>query len=150
MNLEKLTNQYTESQRDSIIKQLDDFVTDEVQNKISVARDKVSDVLGSGTTWRQNNEVADFYREVRRLLSNALRVYLEIHLNNFVDGLLSQAKAVQPHISKELMAQLDVRIDAIQSNLTIATSEEKRRVSQYLSEMLAYSNKSLSRFNSVH
>lgn len=149
LNLKKLTNQYTESQRDSIVKQLDDFVTDEAQSKISAARDKVSDVLGSGTTWRQNTQVAGFYQEVRRLLSNALRAYLEAQLNNFADGLLSQAKAVQPQISKELMAQLDIRIEAIQSNLTIATSEEKNRVARYLNEMLTYSNQSLARINSI-
>ncbi len=149
VNLNKLTNQYTASQRDSIIKQLDDFVTDEVKNKISVARDNVSDISGKGTTWRQNSEVASFYQEVRQLLSNALRVYLEVQLNNFADGLLSQAKAVQPQISKELMAQLDIRIEAIQSNLTIATSEEKNRVARYLNGMLTYSNQSLIQISSM-
>ena len=147
-NLKKLTKQYTESQRDSIVKQLDDFVTDEVQSKISAARDKVSDVLGRGTTSRQNSEVAGFYQEVRRLLSNALRHYLEAQLKNFADGLLSQAKAVQPQISKELMAQLDIRIEAIQSKLTIATSEEKNRIARHLNKMLKYSNQSLARINS--
>lgn len=149
LNLSKLTNQYTANQKDSIIKQLDDFITDEVKNKISIARNNVANILGKGTTWRQNIEVAGFYQEVRRLLSNALKAYLEAQLNNFADGLLSQAKAVQPQISKELMTQLDIRIEAIQSNLTIATSEEKNRVARYLNEMLTYSNQSLSRINSI-
>lgn len=138
INFNKLTDQYTESQRDSIVKQLDDFVTDAVWNRISVAREKVSDVLGRGTTLRQNDEIDSFYREVKRLLSNSLRAHLETQLNLFAQGLLIKARAVQPEISKELISQLDTRIAAIQSNLNIASSDEKKRVARYLNNMLLY------------
>jgi tRNA U34 5-carboxymethylaminomethyl modifying GTPase MnmE/TrmE len=147
--LKTMTSAYTENQRSSIIKKLDDFVNDDVQDKISDAKGKVSAVSGRGTTTGQNNEVQCFYREVRQLLSNALRIYLERQLNNFSGGLLKQAEAVQPQISAELMSQLDVRIDAIQSNLSDATAEEKKRVAQYLTEMLGYFKQSLSLVSSI-
>ncbi|TSA38012.1 MAG: hypothetical protein D4R63_11990 [Methylococcaceae bacterium] len=147
--LKTMTSAYTENQRSSIIKQLDDFVNDEVEDKISDAQKKVSAVYGRGTTNEQNNEVNGFYREVRQLLSKALKDYLEKQLNNFSEGLLKQAEAVQPQISAELMSQLDVRIDAIQSNLSNATSEEKKRVAQYLIELLDYCNQSISRISLI-
>jgi len=147
--LKTMTSAYTENQRSSIIKQLDDFVNDEVKDKITDAQKKVSAVYGRGTTNEQNYEVNGFYREVRQLLSKALKVYLEKQLNNFSEGLLKQAEAVQPQISAELMSQLDVRIDAIQSNLSNATAEEKKRVALYLTELLGYCNQSVSRISLI-
>jgi hypothetical protein len=113
------------------------FVADfRVVEPALLVKAKVTDVWGTGTTWRQNSLVKEFYATVRRLLSSALRTHLENHFDSFASGLLAQAKSVHPQIDAELMARLDDRLKAIQSNISMATAEEKTRVTNYLSAML--------------
>jgi len=133
---EKLITDHVTRERDSILVQLESFVSSEVETRIGEAKAKVTDVWGTGTTWRQNSLVKEFYATVRRLLSSALRAHLENHFDNFASGLLAQAKSVHPQIDAELMARLDDRLKAIQSNISMATAEEKTRISNYLSTML--------------
>jgi hypothetical protein len=45
---------------------LDDFVSDEISERIDAARRKVSDIVGTGTTRNQSTEVQNFYREVKQ------------------------------------------------------------------------------------
>lgn len=134
---EKLLAEQAPNERDAILKQLNDFASQEVQSRIQAAKDEVHKVRGSGTTWRQNDTVSNFYTTVRRLLSSALREHLETHFQSFASGLLAQAKSVYPQIKTELLSNLDERLKAIQSTLSIATSEEKVRVTNHLSEILA-------------
>lgn len=134
---EKLLADHATHERDSILIQLEGFVSHEVETRINEAKAKVTGVCGEGTTWRQNNLVMEFYGTVRRLLSTALRKHLEKHFFDFASGLTSQAKSVHPQIDAELMSRLDDRLKAIQSNIAMATTEEKLRVTNYLSAMLA-------------
>lgn len=108
-----------------------------MQTRIQAAKDDVHKVRGSGTTWRQNDTVSTFYNTVRRLLSSALRQHLEAHFQSFAAGLLAQAKSVYPQIKTELLSNLDERLKAIESTLSLATSEQKGRVTTYLSGVLA-------------
>lgn len=148
-NLKSITDGYIRNQRNAIIQKLDSFVDDEVKQKISDAKSRVSDISGRGTTNEQNKEVQGFYAEFRQLLSNALKDYLEEQVTDFAEGLLRQAEAIKPQISSELMSQLDRRIDAIQSNLSNASDEEKSRVANYLNELADYFDGSLSRISLI-
>ena len=149
-NLKSITDGYIRNQRSAIMQKLDSFVDDEVKQKISDAKSKVSDISGRGTTNEQNKEVQGFYAEFRQLLSNALKDYLEEQVTDFAEGLLKQAEAIKPQISSELMSQLDRRIDAIKSNLANASDEEKARVANYLTELVDCFNGSLSRISLIN
>jgi len=71
------------------------------------------------------------------MLSSALRDYLDKHFDSFAAGLLAQANSVYPQIKTELLSSLDERLKAIESTLSLATSEQKGRVTTYLSDVLA-------------
>lgn len=62
---------------------LDNFVSDEVNEKISASRERVSNVFGRGTTAGQSQQVRAFYSEVKALLQEALRSHLEQRSNAF-------------------------------------------------------------------
>jgi len=134
---EKLLADQAPNERDAILKQLSDFASQEVQTRIQAAKDEVHNVRGGGTTWRQNETVSGFYNTVRRLLSSALREHLEKHFASFAVGLLAQANSVYPQIKTELLSNLDERLKAIESTLSLATSGEKTRVTNYLSDIIA-------------
>lgn len=134
---EKLLADHGPTERDAILKQLNDFASQEVQTRIETAKEDVHEVGGTGTTWRQNVVVSDFYSTVRNLLSTALREHLEKHFAAFAEGLLSQAKAVYPQIKAEILSTLDERLKAIESTLSLHSTEEKARVTKYLSGVLA-------------
>ena len=134
---EKLLADHAPNERDAILKQLNDFASQEVQTRIQTAKDKVHEVRGGGTTWRQNEAVSSFYNTVRQILSSALRVHLDKHFGTFAASLLAQANSVYPQIKAELLSNLDERLKAIESTLSLATSEQKSRVTTYLSGVLA-------------
>lgn len=134
---EKLLADQAPNERDAILKQLDDFASQEVETRIQTAKDEVHNVRGGGTTWRQSDAVSTFYKTVRRLLSSALREHLEKHFQSFAVGLLAQANSVFPQIKTELLSNLDERLKAIESTLSLATSGEKTRVTNYLSDIIA-------------
>jgi predicted GTPase len=136
-DFEKLLAEHAPTERDAILKQLSDFASQEVQTRIQAAKDKVHEVRGGGTTSRQNEAVSAFYTTVRGLLSSALRTHLEKHFQQFASGLLAQAESVYPQIKTELLSNLDERLKAIESTLSLATKEQKARVISYLTDILA-------------
>jgi signal recognition particle receptor subunit beta len=135
---EKLLADHAPNERDAILKQLNDFASQEIQTRIETARDEVHGIGGTGTTWRQNVAVAAFYTKVRQLLSAALRAHLEAHFNSFAEGLISQAKAVFPQIRTELLSRLDDRLKAIESTISLAATGQKNKITAYLSDMLQF------------
>ena len=134
---EKLLADHAPNERDAILKQLNDFASQEVQTRIQAAKDEVHNVRGGGTTWRQNETVTSFYTTVRQMLSSALREHLVRHFECFAAGLLAQANSVYPQIKTELLSNLDERLKAIESTLSLATSDQKSRVTNYLSDIIA-------------
>ena len=76
-----------EQERDGIVSKLDDFVTQEVQERLDQARSKVAAVLGRGTTVRQVDEVSRFYGEVRKLLADSLRIHLDHRIREFAGAI---------------------------------------------------------------
>ena len=136
-DFERLLADQAHNERDAILKQLNDFASQEVQTRIQNAKNDVHNVWGGGTTWRQNETVSRFYTTVSKLLNSALREHLDKHFKSFASGLLSQANSVYPQIKADLLANLDERLKAIESTLSLATSEQKIHVTSYLSDILA-------------
>jgi hypothetical protein len=89
-----------------IVSFLDDFVSEEVDEKISAAREKVSDIFGRGTTVNQSREVREFYREVKRLLEEALTAHLVSRSGTFAEFLAVEAEGVPRNAISEVQATL--------------------------------------------
>jgi hypothetical protein len=87
-------NELIAAEEQRIISFLDDFVSDEVSDKISAAREKVSDIFGKGTTYHQSAEVRAFYSEVRNLLQDALTTHLRERASAFGSFLGVEADGV--------------------------------------------------------
>lgn len=134
-----ITESYVNSSKDSIVKNLDEFTNDAIE-KLELAREAVSDIAGKGTSVSQNSTVKTFYNQIQKVLSETLRNHLEERIKSFAQSLLEQAEGIKPKIERELMAELDSRVLAIQSNIAFTNAKEKEKVQQYLSDMITWCN----------
>lgn len=127
-----------EAERDGIVNSLDDFVTEEVQNRLSDARKEVADVWGTGTTIRQGQSVTEFYGKIRRLLSDALRDHLSRRIKEFADAAKASAESVTPRIRTASEETIQRRLVAIESSLQVSSEGQKEQVEKYLREMIEF------------
>lgn len=102
----KAANDLITDEEQRIVSFLDDFVSEEVENKISAARESVSDIFGRGTTYQQSQEVRAFYTEVKRLLQEALTAHLAVRSGAFGDFLMVEAEGVPRNALGEVQATL--------------------------------------------
>lgn len=109
-------NDLIADQEQSIVSFLDDFVTDEVSDKISKAREKVSDIFGRGTTYNQTEEVKLFYAEVKRLLDGALTTHLRERSKAFGQFLVSEARGVP----RNALTEVDTTLTSAEQNIKAA------------------------------
>jgi len=126
-----------EQERDGIVLRLDDFVTQEVQERLDLARSRVANVFGRGTTVKQVHEVSRFYDEVRKLLADSLRVHMDCRIREFAGAIQKNAESVGPRIREASEGVVRQRLDAIESSLEIAAEGQKEQVAAYLSGMIA-------------
>lgn len=89
-----------------IVSLLDDFVSDEVDEKISLARERVGNVFGQGTTAAQSRQVSAFYEEVKNLLKFALTDHLVKRSRHFGEILAVKADEVPRNAIAEVQAAL--------------------------------------------
>lgn len=136
-DLRKSLDGVIESSRDGIVTNLDDFVTQEVQERLNQARQSVSDIWGTGTTVRQGSEVANFYGTIRTLLSKALRDHLETRIQEFAGAIKTKAESVSPRIREVCDKAMQQRLEAIESTLQVAAEGQKGKVQVFLAEMVA-------------
>jgi GTPase Era involved in 16S rRNA processing len=122
--------------KDGIVTNLDDFVTTEVRERLDGARNKVSDIRGSGTTRMQDDEISLFYANIRTLLIQALKEHLSLRIKQFADTLVALAKEIMPKIQSVSETVISDRLGAIESALQIATAGQKEKMQRYLSENL--------------
>ncbi len=108
-----------------IVSFLDDFVSDEVSDKISAAREKVSDIFGKGTTYNQSTEVQSFYKEVRRLLQDALATHLKTRSISFGDFLAIEAGGVPRNALAEVQATISSAEQDIKAAATARIGGER-------------------------
>lgn len=102
----KSANNLITDEEQRIVSFLDDFVSEEVENKISAARENVADIFGRGTTNQQSLEVRAFYTEVKRLLQEALTAHLAMRSGAFGDFLMVEAEGVPRNALGEVQATL--------------------------------------------
>lgn len=110
-----------------IVSLLDDFVSDEVDEKIYLARDRVGNVFGQGTTLAQNQQVSAFYEEVRELLKDALTDHLVKRSHHFGEILAVKADEVPRNAIAEVQAALaNAEQDIIAAAMTQIGGEREK------------------------
>lgn len=94
---------------------LDNFVTDEVSEKISERRERVSSIFGQGTTVAQSQEIRAFYRDVKTLLQEALANHLRARCKAFGDFLMNEAADAPRDALNEVHILLEQAADNIRA-----------------------------------
>jgi signal recognition particle receptor subunit beta len=111
-----------------VISLLDNFVSDEVSERIEDARRKVADVLGVGTTRNQSAAVLAFYRQVKMLLSNALVVHLKARSQSFGNFLVLEAQGAPRDALEELRVLLEQAADNIRAAAEALVAGQKETI----------------------
>lgn len=112
----------------SVTSMLDDFVTDEVSERITERRSKVSSIWGAGTTNNQSAEVRDFYREVKALLSEALNEHLKARAEKFGSFLVVEAEGAPRDALNEVHVLLEQAADNIRAAAAAVVAGQKEAV----------------------
>jgi signal recognition particle receptor subunit beta len=107
---------------------LDDFVSDEVSERITERRTTVSSIWGTGTTNSQSAEVRDFYREVKALLSDALNAHLKTRADEFGQFLVVEAEAAPRDALSEVRVLLEQAADNIRAAAAAVVAGQKEAV----------------------
>lgn len=107
---------------------LDDFVSDEVSERITERRTKVSSIWGTGTTNSQSVEVRDFYREVKTLLSEALNAHLKTRSEEFGQFLVVEAQGAPRDALNEVQVLLEQAADNIRAAAAAVVAGQKEAV----------------------
>ncbi len=107
---------------------LDDFVSDEVSERITERRTKVSAIWGTGTTNMQSAEVRDFYREVKSLLSEALSAHLKKRAEEFGQFLVGEAEGAPRDALNQVQVLLEQAADNIRAAAASVVAGQKETV----------------------
>ncbi len=124
--------QLAKDQRDSMIRHLDLFVSEEVRDRIEQARSQVSEIYGKGTTWKQVSEVEDFYSGLKSSLRVSMDGHLRSQVQRFGQILLNHADSIYPAIERGLSLMIDDRLDAIGTNLSELNEAQRSELMQAL------------------
>jgi len=124
---------------------LDDFVSDEVSERIDAARSKVSHIWGTGTTRNQSAEVQGFYREVKQLLSGALVEHLRERGETFGTFLMDEAKTAPRDALDEVHVLLEQAADNIRAAAEALVAGQKEAIETLVATIKAEQHDVLSR-----
>lgn len=123
-------------QRNGIISRLDNFISDEVGDKIDAARELVADEWGRGTTVRQNSHIRNFYAFLHREIQRELEAYLRTSLEAFVSTLEQNADLIYPDLKYAINQTIEDHRKAIESNLAERNEHQKEALLSYLRSVL--------------
>ncbi len=124
------------AQKVGIARRLDAFVSDEVQDEIDAAQERVATELGRGTTERQNRHVRTFYDDLRHRLAKELETFLQQSITAFTTTLEETANLIYPDLKHDLSLVIEDRYKAIESSLTERNEHQKEELSGYVRHML--------------
>ncbi len=124
--------EFIDSQQQKISERLESFISNEVEDKIEEARTNVSAVLGTGTTWRQNEQVIKFYSFFKDAIGTELNKFLTQQVKNLANSLEKKAKQIYPELKLDLDNILEIRLKAIESGLFELNQNEKETLEKRL------------------
>lgn len=128
-----------------IIQLLDDFVTEEVEERISATRNAVSDVVGVGTTVAQTRLVREFYAPVRELLRKALEDHLAMRTREHGSILTGKAEELPDKALTEVTVELDRIAADIQAAAEAASTGQKAAFEAAASAMVEVLQRGMSK-----
>lgn len=124
--------EFIDSQEQKISERLETFISREVEDKIEEARTNVSAVLGTGTTWRQNEQVIKFYSFFKDAIGTELNKFLTQQVKKLASSLEKKAKQIYPELKLDLDNILEIRLKAIESGLFELNQNEKETLEKRL------------------
>lgn len=127
--------EFIDSQQQKISERLEFFISNEVEDKIEEARTNVSAVLGTGTTWRQNEQVIKFYSFFKDAIGTELNKFLTQQVKNLADTLEKKAKQIYPELKLDFDNILETRLKAIESGLLELNQNEKDTLEKRLKHL---------------
>ena len=141
--------QLVEGEETKIIALLEEFVDEQVNEKITSARDSVAGILGRGTTAAQTDEIRSFYGEVRTILKEALKDHVRKRFADFARHLTAQANAVPDKTLSEVETQIErtaVNIRAAAEAAVTGQKEAFQRISADLASAISIARTEISAF----
>jgi len=137
------------AEEQKVMQLLEDFVSEDVANRISERRRVVADIWDAGTTARQNVQVKDFYREIKQLLKEALLNHLQESSQSFGDFLLKEAKAAPRDALNEVQLLLEQAADNILAAATLHLDGQKEEANDLINELGGELARTMERVRSV-
>jgi signal recognition particle receptor subunit beta len=134
--LEK-TEEQIDAEQQQIIKLLDSFVTDEVDEKISNKRKVVADIWGRGTTHTQQTQVNAFYDEIESLLSEALSAHVTARNYSFASILLKAAEQAPKETFQEIDVQLETAILNLKQAAEMTLDGQKEQAEKLIKKIMS-------------
>jgi hypothetical protein len=102
-----------------VLQLLEAFVNDEVSDKITAARQAVTDIWDRGTVDRQNVAVKNFYRQVGAMLRKALLDYLADSKQAFDQFLIAEATSAP----RDALDDVQLLLEQTADHILAATTE---------------------------
>jgi predicted GTPase len=132
------------TEQEQIIKLLDSFVTDEVEEKISEKRKVVSDIWGRGTSYAQQHEVNSFYDAIENILSSALSGHVTTRNSNFAAVLLKAAEQAPKETFQEIDSQLENAIENLRQAAEMTLDGQREQAEKLLQEIASKARHAIS------
>lgn len=121
------------AEEQKVLQLLDDFVSDEVSERISARRRVVTDIWDVGTVVRQNLEVKAFYREIKDMLKDALRTHLKESSQSFGDFLLEEARGAP----RDALNDVQLLLEQAADNIVAATTEHLAELNESAESLIS-------------
>lgn len=137
------------AEEQKVMQLLEEFVSEDVANRISERRRVVADIWDTGTTARQNVQVKDFYREIKLLLKEALLNHLHESSQSFGNFLLKEAKAAPRDALDEVQVLLEQAADNILAAATLHLDGQKEEATDLINELDGELARTMERVRSV-
>jgi len=125
-----------EGEETQIVALLEEFVDEQVEEKLEAARENVTAILGRGTTVAQTAEIRAFYREVRSILRDALKEHARKRFADFARHLADQANAVPDKTLSEVGAQIEQTALNIRAAAEAAVAGQKEAFEQISGDLV--------------
>jgi tRNA U34 5-carboxymethylaminomethyl modifying GTPase MnmE/TrmE len=118
-------NAFMNSKKQEIVAHLDNFVSEEVREKISAVRAEVADIWGKGTTWRQDEKVEEFYAFLKGALREELKDFSERQVSDFIAILERKAQLIYPELKQHLDQAIHDHLQAVEIGLVKLNQQQK-------------------------
>lgn len=137
------------AEQEKIIRFLDSFVSEEVEQKISEKRLEVADIWGRGTTVAQQSVVNHFYDLICQLLSDALSSHVAKRNYDFAQSLLKSAELAPRETFQEIDAQFEVALANLRQATEMIVNGQREHAEKVLSGITLETSATISSFNKL-